>query len=90
MNDANRRKHERLDVTEPAVALDPAGHEIGRVLQASGGGVTVESPTEDQAARFEIGERLRITILEPGPKTRNTMDMVVRRRSGKLLGFEFV
>jgi len=90
MTDRNRRKHERLDVTETTIALDAAGHEIGHVLQASGGGITVEASSEALAGKFEIGERLRITIVEPGTGTRNTIDMVIRRRSGKQLGFEFV
>ena len=55
MTDRNRRKHERLDVTETTLALDPAGHEIGRVLQASGGGITVEASSEALAGKFEIG-----------------------------------
>jgi hypothetical protein len=90
MSDMNRRKHVRLEMTEHAVAIDPQGREIGHVSQAGGGGVTIEAPSEQEASKFEIGERLRITILEPGTQTKNTIDMVLRRRVGKELGFEFV
>jgi hypothetical protein len=90
MSDTNRRKHVRLEMTEHAVALDAHGREIGHVSHAGGGGVTIEAASEDSASKFEIGERLRVTILEPGTQTRNTIDMVLRRRVGKQLGFEFI
>ena len=90
MSDQNRRKHERLEMTEHAVAVDSEGREIGRVALAGGGGVTIESASAEAAARVAIGERLQVTILEPGTQTRNTIDMVLRHRVGNQLGFEFV
>lgn len=88
--DQNRRRHERLAMDEHAVAMDSKGAQIGKVIQAGGGGMTVESGTEDQAKRFPIGERMRITVLEPQSQTQNTIDAILRRRVGAQLGFEFV
>lgn len=85
----NRRRHERLAMDEDAIAT-VGGAEIGRVIQAGGGGMTIESATDDQAKRFQTGERLRITVVEPGSQTQNTIDAVLRRRVGRQLGFEFV
>jgi hypothetical protein len=90
MSDQNRRKHERLHMTEHAIAVDGDGREIGKVVQAGGGGVTVDASSAEAAARIPMGERLQITIFEPGSQTRNTIDMVLRHRVGIQLGFEFV
>jgi hypothetical protein len=90
MSDQNRRKHERLQMTEHAIAVDGEGREIGKVVQAGGGGVTIESASTEVAARIPFGERIPVTIFEPGSQTRNTIDMVLRHRIGNQLGFEFV
>jgi len=90
MSDQNRRRHERLSMTEHAIALDDKGRELGKVVKAGGGGVTIESASSDAAARVPMGERLQVTILEPGTQTRNTIDMILRHRVGTQLGFEFV
>lgn len=89
-DDTNRRKHVRLEMTEDAIAVDDHGKEIGRVLQAGGGGMTVESKTEEIASRLRLGQKIRVTILEPQTQTRNTIDVVVRRNVGRQIGFEFV
>jgi hypothetical protein len=90
MSEQDRRKHERLHMTEHAVAVDRDGREIGKVVQAGGGGMTVEASSTEAAERMPMGERLQITIFEPGSQTRNTIDMVLRHRVGTQLGFEFV
>lgn len=88
--DLNRRKHVRLEMTEDAIALDEQGKEIGKVLQAGGGGMTVGGASEAAVAKLTVGAKLRVTIVEPGSQTRNTIDVIVRRASGTQIGFEFV
>jgi hypothetical protein len=90
MSESNRRRYVRLDVTEETIALDARGREIGNVTQASGGGITVVAPSEAVANGLEVGERLQVTVMEPKSQTRNTIDVVLRRKSGTQLGFEFV
>jgi hypothetical protein len=88
--DPNRRRYVRLDVTEETIAIDARGHQIGKVTQASGGGITVVAPNHEVADGLSIGERLQVTVMEPKSQTRNTIDVVLRRKSGQQLGFEFV
>ena len=88
--DPNRRRYVRLDVTEETIAIDARGHQIGKVTQASGGGITVIAPNHEVADGLSIGERLQVTVMEPKSQTRNTIDVVLRRKSGHQLGFEFV
>jgi hypothetical protein len=88
--DQNRRRHQRLAMDEHAVAIAANGVEIGTVIQAGGGGMTIESGAAEQAKKFKIGERMRITVVEPGSQTRNTIDAVLRHCVGTQLGFEFV
>ena len=90
MADPNRRRYVRLDVTEETVAIDARGRRIGKVTQASGGGITVIAPDQTTADGLSIGERLQVTVMEPKTQTRNTIDVVLRRKSGNQLGFEFV
>lgn len=86
----NRRRYVRLDVTEETIAVDARGRELGKVTQASGGGITVHAPSAAVAAGLEIGERMQVTVMEPKTQTRNTIDVVLRRKSDRDLGFEFV
>lgn len=86
----NRRRYVRLDVSEETVAVDARGREIGKVTQASGGGITVLAASSAVADGLEIGERLQVTVMEPKTQTRNTIDVVLRRKSDRDLGFEFV
>ena len=88
--DQNRRRYVRLEVTEETIAVDARGRQIGRVTQASGGGITVTASSQAVAHGLDIGERLQVTVMEPRSQTRNTIDVVLRRKSGDQLGFEFV
>jgi hypothetical protein len=90
MGDENRRRHQRLELTEDAIAIDAQQRELGRVVRAGGGGFTLETKDENAAAGLKVGEVLEITILEPRSQTRNTIDVVVRYQSGRQFGLEFV
>ncbi len=86
----NRRQYQRIHMTEDAVAVDDTGLQLGRVLQASGGGMQVDAASHDALQRMRIGARLRVTIVEPGSGTTNTMDVEVRHIAGTLVGMQFV
>lgn len=90
MSDLNRRRHVRLALHENAIAFDERDRELGRVAQVSGGGATIEATSEATISHLNSGDSLRVTVVEPGSQTRNTIDMVVRSRSGTRLGLEFV
>lgn len=85
-----RRRFQRLSITEHAYAIDDAGRQLGRVSLASGGGIQVQADSVAVAQQLSVGQKLRITVVEPGPDTRHTMDMIVRSREGTTIGLEFI
>ena len=86
----DRRQFERLALSENAIAVDSEGHKLGRVSQAGGGGFLIFPATPDAVKKLAVGNRLRITVLEPGTKASNTLDVEVRYRQGEALGVQFV
>jgi|SRR4051812_24641176 hypothetical protein len=86
----NRRKFERLELTEAAYAVDAVGRELGKVTQASGGGMMIKPKSADIAKSLPQGERVTITVMEPTSQTQHTLDMVVRYSSPEHIGLEFV
>ena len=86
----NRRRFPRLDISEEARVYDENGRELGKVGQVSGSGMNIETSSPEVARSLESGRRLRITVLEPGSRTTNVVDVVVRRHEGGRLGMEFV
>ena len=86
----DRRRFERLELSDEAIAVDKAGRELGRVTQASGGGMMVKPKSAEIAGSLTKGERVEITVMEPGSQTRHTIDMVVRYSSPEQIGLEFV
>ena len=87
---SDRRKFERLELSDDAIAIDKTGRELGKVTQASGGGMMVKPKSADIATSMPKGERVTITVMEPGSQTRHTIDMVVRYSSSEQIGLEFV
>jgi hypothetical protein len=84
-----RRQFERLDLSEDALVKDERGQRLGRVTQASGGGmlIALEVPVE----QFALGSRMRVTISEPATQAEeHTIDVVVRYRQPGAIGVEFV
>ena len=86
----DRRQFQRIPLKENAIAVDSAGRELGKVSQAGGGGMMIYPPNRDVADSLALGQRLQVTILEPGSQTAHTMDVVIRYHDGEKIGFEFV
>lgn len=86
----DRRQFERLSLTDETVAVDEAGQRLGKVTQASGGGMMIHAETTALADSMAMGSRHRVTIMEPGSQTAHTIDVVVRYREGDNVGVEFV
>lgn len=89
MNDLNRRQWQRLEITEPTVALDAQGRELGKIIQASGGGIALVA-NSDVIDELFVGQTYRLTIVETVSKTQNTIDVVIRHNDGERIGLEFV
>ena len=89
-NHSDRRRFERLELSDEAIAVDETGRELGKVTQASGGGMMVVPRSTDISASLSQGQRVQVTVLEPGSQTRHTIDMIVRYASADKIGLEFV
>ena len=90
LSNSDRRQFQRLELSDDAIAVDKSGRELGKVTQASGGGMMVVPKSAEIARSLAQGERVQITVMEPGSQTRHTIDMVVRYSSADKIGLEFV
>ena len=90
----NRRQYDRLQLTDAAYAVSDDGRQLGKVSQASGGGMLII--TRDAGGYTsetdppEIGTRMTVTIMEPHTQTAHTVDVVVRYKDKDKVGVEFV
>ncbi|HJW98513.1 MAG TPA: PilZ domain-containing protein [Terriglobales bacterium] len=85
-----RRRFPRLAVPEEARVYDETGRELGVVSQVSGNGMNIEASSPAVASSLPAGRRLRITVVEPGSRATNVVDVIVRACEGKLVGMQFV
>lgn len=88
--DNNRRRFERLAITEHAVAVDENGRQLGPVKQASGAGMLIIAESDDIVRDLPVGKCMRVTIIEPQSGTATAMDVEVKSVIGKGVGMEFV
>ena len=86
----DRRKFDRIELTEDAHAVDANGRELGKVRQAGGGGMLIIIAGDDVAERLPIGSREQITVMEPSTQTSHTIDVIVRYNDKSQIGCEFV
>ena len=90
----NRRQYDRLKLSEAAYAVAEDGRQLGKVSQASGGGMLIISRDaggyESEAEAPAVGGRFTVTIMEPHSQTSNTLDVIVRYKDGDKVGVEFV
>lgn len=87
---SERRRFPRLAIPEEARVFDENGRELGKVSEVSGSGMNLEVVPSDVARSLKSGQRIRITVLEPGSRATNVLDVVVRGNDGGKLGIEFV
>ena len=90
MTGIDRRQFQRIALENDAIAIDKSGRELGKVLQASGGGMLIQPTKADVAKTISAGDHLQVTVLEPGTQTSHTIDVVVRFNDGKQIGIEFL
>ena len=88
--DANRRQFERLALTERAYAVDSSGRALGPIRQVGGGGMLVCECVATELGELQIGDQMRLTIVEPDLGTTNIMDVEVRYKTGNDVGMEFI
>jgi len=86
----NRRRFERLKLSEAAIAVDETGYQLGRVSSAGGGGFKVDAPSMEALEHMKSGSKMRVTVVEPGSATTNTFDVEVRYIDGKSVGMKFL
>ena len=84
----SRRRFQRLALAEEAIALDQAGHQLGRVCQVSGGGFLIYPALA--IPRMPVGQRMTITVVEPPSNTSNSVDVEVRYHNRGAVGVSFV
>jgi len=86
----DRRRFSRLELSEAAIAVDATGFQLGRVSQASGGGMQVDAASKEALARMKSGTRMAVTVVEPGSATTNTFDVEIRYITGSAVGMQFI
>jgi hypothetical protein len=87
MTYSNRRRWERFQMPEDAVAFDAKGRRLGKVTMAGGGGMAIH--LEDRTAQFQRGDRLQVTVVETDRDIQHTIQVSVRYQQEDLLGVEF-
>jgi hypothetical protein len=86
----NRRRFERLVLSESAIAVDETGFRLGRVSAAGGGGMQVDAASSEAIGQMPSGARLSVTVVEPGSATTNTFDVEVCYVHGNTVGMKFL
>ena len=86
---AERRRFPRLDIPEEARVYDENGRELGKVSQVSGGGMNLQAVSNSVAQAMEPGRKLRISVIEPGSRATNVVDVIVRQQINGNVGLEF-
>lgn len=79
----------RFLVAEDARALDLNGGELGRVAQVTNNGILVLCSSDKIADRLVQQGEVRMLLVEPRGQSSTYVDVVVRYREGRSLGFEY-
>jgi len=85
-----KRAFPRFAISEQAIVTDEKGATLGHVEKVGGGGMTLRAESAAVAQKLEPGHTIRVTIVEPENKVSNTLDVVIRYRSGSEVGVQFV
>ncbi len=86
----DQRRFTRLPLPDNTVVTDEAGHQLGRLTLAGGGGIQIEELTPAGQRLLQPGTRVRITVVEPAIGARHTVDIEVRYQHGNRVGAQFV
>lgn len=89
IEDRERRRFIRLDLSDNVRAIDGRGRDIGRVEKVGAGGMQIRLTGSIPPEGYDPGARIDISIIEPG-NVRNDFKVEVRVREGQLLGVEFL
>lgn len=85
----SRRKFERLEISEHAIALDETGRKLGTVSSAGGGGMTI-ALADDLVSDLPPGSRLRVIVEETSTGIRHTIPVEVKYYHQGALGVQFL
>jgi|SRR3954454_8172017 hypothetical protein len=88
-DDINRRQFPRLELDPPAMAYDEGGRELGTIGQTSGGGMLLV-PKPELVDEMNVGQTIKVTVIEKESQTKNVIDVMIRYNDGERIGLEFV
>jgi hypothetical protein len=83
----DRRRFNRYSIPEDALVADAGGRNVGRVIEAGGGGMLIRMNAGEPSP--VAGSEWMLTITEPGSRNRQELRVTVRYRKGDDLGVEF-
>ena len=83
----DRRRFNRYSIPDDALVADAGGREIGRVIEAGGGGMLIRMHTGEASPMS--GTNWTLTVIEPNSSNRQELVVKVRYRKGDDLGVEF-
>ena len=85
-----RREFERVGLPAAAFATDAQGNELGRVVQISGGGLQLNPASPWARVSLVKGQRLAVTIAEPGTGNNTDISVEVRYIRSHRIGLRFL
>jgi hypothetical protein len=87
---ADRREFERLGLPAAAFAMDAEGNELGRVAEIGGGGLMLQPASPHARLFLASGQRLLVTVLEPGTENSIVVSVEVRYVRSNSIGLRFL
>jgi hypothetical protein len=83
----DRRRFNRYSIPDDALVADAGGRQVGRVLEAGGGGMMIRMNPGEPSPPY--GTQWTITVIEPNSSNRQELIVTVRHRKDDDLGVEF-
>jgi hypothetical protein len=87
---ADRREFERVGLPATAFALDAEGNDLGRVAEIGGGGLMLQPASPYARLSLAAGNRLLVTIVEPGTGNSIVVSVEVRYVRSNTVGLRFL
>jgi len=85
-----RREFERIEIPATAFALDANGHELGRVIETSGGGLRLNPASAFARISLAQFQQLVITVVEPANGKKTKLKVEVRYVRSNSIGLRFL